>query len=94
MVRFIPRYSMLVGLILKGFVGVPVVAPCLMNPTRNDEVAASFPGLAHWVSDPALLCHRRSSDPAFLQHWCRLMARAPIRPLSWEPPYVMGATQE
>ena len=26
--------------------GVPVMAQWLMNPTRNDEVAGSIPGLA------------------------------------------------
>ena len=25
-----------------------------MNPTRNDEVVGSFPGLAQWVKDMAL----------------------------------------
>ena len=33
--------------------------------------------------------HRRGSDLQWL--WCRLVATALIRPLAWEPPYVMGA---
>ena len=35
--------------------GVPVVAQWLKNPTRNDEVAGSVPGLAQRVKDLALL---------------------------------------
>ena len=38
--------------------------------------------------------HRRSSDPALLWLWRRLVATAPIRPLAWEPPYAPGAAQE
>ena len=37
---------------------------------------------------------RRGSDPALLRLWRRPVATAPIRPLSWESPYVMGAAQE
>ena len=38
----------------KVYLGVPVVAQQLTNPTRNHEVAGSIPGLAQWVKDPAL----------------------------------------
>ena len=37
---------------------------------------------------------RRGSDPALLWLWCRPAATALIRPLSWEPPYAMGAAQD
>ena len=37
---------------------------------------------------------RRGSDPALLWLWLRLVARAPIRPLAWEPPYAEGVALE
>ena len=40
--------------IIKGVLGVPVVAQWLTDPTRNHEVAGSVPALAQWVNDPAL----------------------------------------
>ena len=38
--------------------------------------------------------HRRSSDPALLWLWRRLVATAPIRSLAWKPPYAAGAALE
>ena len=37
---------------------------------------------------------RRGSDPALLWLWRRPVATAPIRPLTWEPPYAVGAALE
>ena len=37
---------------------------------------------------------RHSLDPVLLWLWCRVAAVAPIQPLAWEPPYVVGAAQE
>ena len=38
----------------KIYMGVPIMAQWLANPTRNHEVAGSIPGLAQWVEDLAL----------------------------------------
>ena len=37
---------------------------------------------------------RRGSDQASLWLWHRPVATAPIRPLSWEPPYAAGEALE
>ena len=37
---------------------------------------------------------RRASDPSLLWLWRRPVARAPTRPLAWEPPCATGAAQE
>jgi len=71
------------------------VAQWLTNPTRNHEVAGFGPCPCSVLS--AVSCGvgcRRSSDPAWLWLWCRLVATAPIGPLAWEPPYASGAAQE
>jgi len=34
--------------------GVPIVAQCLTNPTKNHEVVGSIPDLAQWVKDLVL----------------------------------------
>ena len=39
---------------ITGYLGVPIVAQWLTNPTRNHEVGL-IPGLAQWVKDLVLL---------------------------------------
>jgi len=51
-----------------------------------------IPGLAQWGKDLASrVGHRRGLDPVLLWLWSRPAAVAPIAPLVWELPYVVGA---
>ena len=34
--------------------------------------------------------HRHGLDPMLLWLWCRLAAKAPVQPLTWELPYATG----
>ena len=66
-----------------------------MNPTKNHEAAGLIPGLYQWVKGSGVAMSygvgdRRRSDLALLWLWHRPVARAPIRPLAWEPPHAVG----
>ena len=72
-------------------IGVPVVVQWVQKPTSKCEV----PGLTQWVKDLVLpQAAVQVADPAQLWHCSgcgnRLAAAAPIWPLAWELPYVMG----
>ena len=71
------------------------MAEWLTNLTRNHEAAGLIPGLSGlriWRS--CGVGRRHGSDPVLLWLWCRLVATAPIRPLTWEPPNAIGAALE
>ena len=58
-----------------------------IQPTTNHAALDMVLPLAVvWVADAG-------SDPRLLWLWCRPLVTAPIRPLAWEPPYVVGAAQ-
>ena len=69
------------------------------NPTRNNEIAGSIPGLVQWVNDLGAALssgvgHRHGSDPALLWLCHRPAAAAPMGPLAWEPPYAMDVARK
>ena len=69
------------------------------KPTSIHEDVGSIPGLTEWVGGAgiAVSCGvglRRSSDPMLLWLWRRPVATTPVRPLTWEPPYAVGAALE
>ena len=52
---------------------------------------ASHSGLRVWHCCELCVGHRCGLDPTWLWLWHRLVAKAPIRHLAWEPPYAMSA---
>ena len=89
LVRFVNHWAT-TGTLEKEFVGVPVVAQQVTNPTSIHEDVGSIPGLTQWVKGSGA-GHRCGSDPVFLWLWHRLAAAAPIPPLAWEFPYASGS---
>ena len=51
-------------------------------------------GLGSSVALSYSVGRRRGSDPKLLWLWQRPAATAPIGPLAWEPPYVVGVALE
>ena len=75
------------------------MAQWLTDPTRNREIVGSIQALTQWVKDPALpWAVVWVIDIAQIWHCCGCgvgqAATAPIRPLAWEPPYVVGTALE
>ena len=60
-----------------------------MNPPRNNEVVGLIPGLDHGIAVSCVVGYR-CLDPTLLWLWHKPAAVALIRPLAWEPPYVVG----
>ena len=63
-----------------------------MNPTniREDSVRPLTLGRRSGTAMSCGVGRRHGSDPELLWLWCRPAAVTLIRPLAWEPPYVVG----
>ena len=73
------------------------MAQWLMNPRSMRLQVRSLALLSVLTIGIAVNCGvgcRHGLDPVLLWLWCRPVARAPIGPLAWEPPYAAGAAQE
>ena len=52
---------------------------------------ASLSGSGIWRCHELQCRSQTGLDPELLWPWCRPAATAPIGPITWEPPYAMGA---
>ena len=75
--------------------GVPIVAQgkqiWLVSMRTQVRALDSLHGLRIRHCRELWYSLRCCSDLVLLWLWCKLTARAPIRPLAWEPPYATGA---
>ena len=78
------------------FDGVPIAAQQLTNLTGIHEDTGSIPGLLSGLRIQHCCerwCRSRcSSHLELVWLWGRPATAAPIRPLTWEPPYAPGVT--